>query len=306
MKSTYKYLPFILGVFAFISACEDVISPELPNSEPVVSIDAFVTNKQEVQVIKVFKTEPYFNTTIPPVSGAQVTVTDQNGTVFNFTEGTTAGWYEWDPAQNDSQLGVPGVTYNLEVIAEGVEYTATTTTGRVPVIDSLAFYFEPEGLLPESWFAELWARDPVGLGDAYWIKGWKNGSYLNKPDEILLAYDAGFSRGSQIDGLIFIPPVRRGTGINPSFEEDENGEFLPAYVEGDSAYVEIHSISGDTFDFLTNVAIQINRSEGFGELFAQPLSNVPTNITPSEEGKFVVGFFNVSAVSSAGKRLVVD
>ena len=304
MQQKYKYvLPFAAFASVF-SSCEDVIDTQLPDSEPVVSIDAFVTNKPEVQVITVTKTAYYFDTAIPPVSGAEVTITDDNGTVFSFTEGATSGAYEWDPSANTGELGIPGVTYLLEVVAEGVEYTSITTTGRVPVIDSLTFVFEPgSGFFPDAWFSEFWARDPVGLGDAYWIKGWKNGSYLNRPGEIVLAYDAGPSRGSQIDGLIFIPPVRRG--VNP-FDTNKDDELLAPFLPGDSLYIEMHSISDATFDFLTNVQIQIDRPGGFGELFAQPPSNVPTNITPSDEDKFVVGFFNVSAVSSIGKRLVVD
>lgn len=308
MKSIRIFILSALSAALISQSCEEVIYPELADSEPVVSIDAFLTDKDEAQIIRVQKTGYYFNTEVPAVSGAEVRVINEGGEVFVFEEGTTPGSYEWNPASGTQKLGEVGTTYSLSVFVEGIEYTATSTTGRVPEIDSLTFFFEPEDQFSyDSWYAELWARDLEGPGDAYWIKGWKNGKYLNKPDEILIAFDAGFSRGSQIDGLIFIPPIRRGTGINPSFELDEDtGKTLPAYVDGDSLYVEIHSITHETFDFLTNVAIQINRPGGFGELFAQPLANVPTNIEASEECRKVVGFFNVSSVKSIGKKLVAE
>jgi cobyrinic acid a,c-diamide synthase len=73
---------------------------------------------------------------------------------------------------------------------------------------------------------------------------------------------------------------------------------------GDSVYVEIHSITPEAFNFLNQVVIQIDRPGGFSELFAAPLANVSTNISNmNSNGKPVVGFFCVSAVSTAGKRL---
>ena len=124
---------------------------------------------------------------------------------------------------------------------------------------------------------------------------------LNDPDEISLAYDAGFSRGGNFNGIAFAQPIR--TSINP-IDQNEDGETLPAYDLGDSVYVELYSISDVAFDFLSQVAIQTNRPGGFGELFANPIANVSTNIVATDaEGPAVVGFFNVAAVSGLGVRL---
>ncbi len=66
----------------------------------------------------------------------------------------------------------------------------------------------------------------------------------------------------------------------------------------------MHSISDEAFDFLNQVAIQTNRPGGFAELFANPIANVPTNITTVDaNGPAVVGFFNVAAVSGLGTRV---
>jgi len=70
--------------------------------------------------------------------------------------------------------------------------------------------------------------------------------------------------------------------------------------------VEIYSITNEAFIFLNEMALQINRPGGFAELFATPLSNVPTNIVSSNPAETVVGFFNVSAVQSNGKQLDVS
>ena len=145
----------------------------------------------------------------------------------------------------------------------------------------------------------------MGTGDTYWIKSFKNGLFLNKPQELNIAYDAAFAAGGNVDGLIFIPPIR--DTINP-FDEDENDNFLSPFEDGDSVYVELHSITQEAFRFFQQVQIQTNRPGGFAELFAQPLANVPTNIVNGgpDLDVLALGFFNVAAVESNGKRLDVS
>ena len=148
--------------------------------------------------------------------------------------------------------------------------------------------------------AEFWATDPLGPGDAYWIRTFKNGLLLNKPSELNIAFDAGFSIGGQSDGVTFITPIRRR--INPN-EQDEDGVPLNPIENGDSLQVQIHSITPQAFTYLNEVAIQTDRPGGFQELFATPLANVSTNvINTNANGSKVLGFFNVAAVSAAGKR----
>ena len=89
-------------------------------------------------------------------------------------------------------------------------------------------------------------------------------------------------------------------------EEIEDGKIVIKYEPGDSVYVELHSINYDSYVFLNEVAIQTNRPGGFAELFAQPLANVSSNIkmvNESSQVTKVIGFFNISAVSSLGKQL---
>lgn len=297
----------LLVVFFGVISCEDQIFPELQNAQPIVVVDAWVTNKNEPQVIKITRSQSYFDSSIPPgVPDATVLISDNEGNSFEFLPGDNIGEYVWNPSENGRVFGKIGNTYQLYINAGGQEFEAEATMSRVPQVDSVTYYFE-EGTFgfPDSYFSEFWARDFQGSGDTYWARAWKNGQALNKPDEIITAYDAGFTRGGNVDGIIFIAPIRRG--FNP-VEQDVNDDFLPIFVEGDSLYVELHSITNAAFDFLTQISIQTNRPGGFGELFAQPLANVPTNLRPTAANPDarVVGFFNVAAVSGNGKRLVLD
>lgn len=300
MKTLLKIVILISAVA--LLACETVIDPTLQPATPVLVVDAWITNKQEPQVIKLMKTQSYFDNTLPPgVSGATVRVEDSNGKIYTFSESDTEpGAYIWTPAP-DEVFGETGLTYTLRISAEGETYTSLTRMGRVPPIDSITFQLqEGNQFVTDLYLAEFWATDPLEPGDTYWIKTYKNSKLLNKPSEISLAYDAGFSRGSNFSGIVFIAPIR--TSVNP-FDQDKDNNLLSPYVVGDSLYVELHSLTDASFDFLTQVVVQTDRPGGFSELFSTPLANVSTNIkNVNPNGKKAVGFFNVAAVSGLGRK----
>jgi len=301
-RRNHVIIPLVL-LIAILLACEDVIYPELPQADPVTVIDAWINNKPEMQLIKVKMSLPYFQAQVlPGVQGADVSISDSNGKTYQFIESETiAGEYFWEPDDQDSVFGEIGQTYTLTVTVGETVYNSFTTMNRVPDIDSINFRFEEgNSFFPDSYFAGVYAIDLLGPGDTYWIRSYKNGEFLNKPSEINIAFDAGFTSGSVVDGITFIQPIR--DGVNP-FDQDENDNFLSPYEPGDSLYVEIHSISNEAFLFLNELAIQTDRPGGFAELFALPLSNVPTNLNNTTSDDPVVGFFNIAAVSSAGRRL---
>ncbi|MBX2963439.1 MAG: DUF4249 domain-containing protein [Cyclobacteriaceae bacterium] len=296
---------FILGWLIWCAAlvgCETIIDPALKPAVPVLVVDAWITNQSEPQVIRLTKTQSYFDSTLPlGVKGAQVRVEGSDGKIYMFIESDTdAGAYVWIPADNEV-FGETGLIYQLRISSEGEEYIASTPMGRVPPVDSITFRLqEGNQFVTDLYLAEFWATDPLEAGDTYWIKTYKNGVLLNKPSEINLAYDAGFSRGGNFSGVVFIAPIR--TAINP-FDQDENNNFLSPYEVGDSLYVELHSLSEASFDFLTQVVVQTDRPGGFSELFATPLANVSTNINNvNPNGKKAVGFFNVASVSGLGRK----
>ncbi len=299
----FSLFTILLATTVFFS-CEDLVYPELQSADPILVVDAWITNRAEPQKIFLTRTQPYFENTLPPaVAGATVSVEDSEGRVYPFIEDQSqAGTYVWTPTGNQV-FGEVGLTYTLNISYSTQNFTASTTMGRVPAMDSVTFFREDATqFTEEQYFAEFWANDPKEAGDIYWIKTYKNGTLLNKSSEINLAFDAAFSRnGDDYDSAItFIQPIR--TNVNP-FDENADGTIKSPYLPGDSIFVEINSISGDAFDFLNEVVIQTDRPGGFGELFATPLANVPTNIkNVNPAGEKAVGFFNVASVSGLGRR----
>ena len=78
---------------------------------------------------------------------------------------------------------------------------------------------------------------------------------------------------------------------------------LAPYQINDSLYVEIHSLTLQSFNYLKEVIDNTNRQTGFASLFSKPLTNVSTNLSnQNPKGSSVVGFFNVAAVAGRGKK----
>lgn len=301
---TMKALNFIsltvLAATLFFS-CDKEISLDLADSDPFVSIDAWIDNRMEPQEIAVTLTRPYLNNEgIPTITNASVFLYNETkSTSMEFAYSSETGKYIWDPNVIGDSIGSVGDQFRLEVITDGLTYESSTVLYPVPTIDSITFEFYEEDLFVDQdyYWGDFWARDLAGPGDTYWIKSWKNGVHLNKPAELNFAYDAAFSEGSEFDSAFFIQPIRNL--MNP-FEEEETDTYTLdiAYDVGDTAYVEIHSISNDAWFFISRVADETNVDGGFGALFATPLANVPTNFTTSEGDVPVAGFFNLAAVSS--------
>ena len=296
-------------LFVFLFSCEDIINPDLPTNEPILVVDAWINNLEESQVIKLSKTQNYLDSNSPvPVVGATVFIYDENLTHFNFTE-VNDGEYIWTPDSVFKNIGVEGTKFYLSVSYEGKNIFSESQLNRTSVIDSVNFV---RGQVPEdSYYAEFWSREEEGVGDAYWIKSYINGELQTGLQDIITCIDAGASsEGAVIDGIPFIPPIRRAV---TKFENDDDGNLMSPFKKGDSLYVEIHSVTFEAFDFLNKTAIQINRPGGFSELFAVSLSNVPNNliITNISDGSIdpnypVVGFFNVSSVHGMGNTLDDD
>jgi hypothetical protein len=283
-----------------------MIDVTLEEAPEVTIVDAWINDKYEPQVIKIKSSLPYFeDNSLPGVKGAEVRVIKENGDQFDFIESEiTDGEYIWQPPNDSINMGEVGERFLLDVKINGFQIGSFSEMNRVPDIDSIDFRLASDNpILKGSYLAQFYASDFMGVGDTYWIKAYKNGEFLSKPSEINIAFDAGFSRGDNVDGVAFNKFIR--TGVNP-YDQDENGDIISPYIPGDSLYVELHSVTNLAFSYLFEVSVQTNRPGGITELLAVPLANVGTNIVNVTNDEPVTGFFSVSAVKSMGKRFVEE
>lgn len=288
MKNIAVVLFIIMALF---TSCEDIVDINLAEGPVELVVDAWINTDTVPQVIKLRRTAPYFtNEFVPVVNDAEITVTDEDGRSFAFIESGNSGDYIWTPEPGE-RFGEIGKGYALSVALDGKTYTAVSRLNPTVPVDSITYEFEEESLgQPEGYYAQFFGRDQPGLGDSYWIKAYKNGVYLNKPQELNIAFDGGPSAGAEVDGLIFITPIREA--INPFLDDDE----LPPYNLGDNIRVEIYSLTTEAFTYLERARIQLTL--GDAALFAEPPANIPTNIFSSESTENPQGFFVVSEVSS--------
>jgi len=293
----YFPIGLLIASLLLFNSCEDVIEIETENSTDQIVVDAWITNQSIAQTITLSQSQGYFDNNAPPaINDASVVVSNSNGSIYDFENLNNDGKYVWTP-HNEETLGSVGDELTLSINVSGDQYESITIIKRVPTLDSLIQeYRENEIFLDDGIYVEFFARDFVGTGDSYWIKAFKNGNYLSKASELNIAFDAGFDAGSQIDGLIFIPPIR--DFVN---ELDEDDIDLPWEV-GEVSRVEIHSLSLEAFNFLEIARDQINN--GSNGIFSLPLANTRSNIENTSGGFSPLGFFNVAAVSS--KEIVIE
>src|SRR5882762_6666654 len=174
MKRKYVELLFFFAIL--VSGCDTVIHPTLQSADPVYVVDAFITDKPETQVIRVLFSQPYLENQLPPrVSGATVSLRDNDGNTFLFPENPKeAGSYIWVPSGNG--FGKIGNVYTLSVKVNGESFVSQSKMGRVPKVDSITFELgDRENGNSDFYRGQFWATDPKGPGDTYWIRTYKNG-----------------------------------------------------------------------------------------------------------------------------------
>ena len=285
---TKQLLLAVLLLCSFIS-CEDRIDIALDDPGNLLVVDAWLDSANDLQNIKLTRSQSITDPSSPtPESNATVTLITPTDTIRSVE--VEAGVYQINHRPNEI-----GKTYVLNIqLSNGTLVYGETIMGDVPQIDSITTEFVENDLRgPDGIYAEFFARDLPGIGNSYWIKTFKNNVFLNKPQEINLAYDAGFDPGARLDNFIFITPIR--FLINPVPSDDEILNEVPPYVSGDTLRVEIHSLSEQHYDFLSLPRNQL--INGDAGIFASPIANAIGNLTSTGQDE-VLGAFNVAHVSS--------
>jgi hypothetical protein len=294
---TNTYLRFCFYTLAFamlLTACEDPIDVPSQFETPQLVVDAWLTNTDRPQTIRLSQSIDYFGGgEVPTVDDASVSICN-GATADCYTFNPQGrGEYVWTPMA-DQTFGQVGDALTLTISSQGQAYESTESIGRTARLDSISLEFEEQSIgFDEGLYAQAYAFDLPGRGDSYWMRAYKNDTLLNRPLEQTIAYDATFDAGADIDGTYFITPLR--FGINAL---DDDGAFIP-YVAGDSIYVEVHSINEAAFRFLS-IAVEQITNEG---IFASPLANAKSNVFNSATNEPVLGIFNIAEVASLGRRV---
>lgn len=221
------------------TSCQEVIEIELKDAEPMIVIEANITDQPGPYQVVISKSVSFSaDNVFPTVSGATVLIADDAGNSEMLSE-TAAGTYVTTSFQ-----GVPGRTYTLTVIAEGKTYTAQSYMPQAVTLDSLLV--EPgTGFGDTIYYIIPQWQDPVGTGNYYRCIQYQNGERVGA-----FLYDDAFS-----DGLVNGQPLL-------NFE----AEFEP----GDTIGVDFHCIDKATYQYFYSMEQTANNQTAAP---ANPLSN---------------------------------
>jgi len=271
----------ILLMVMILVGCEEPYTIEEQQATPNISIDALVTDQFARHYVKISRTVSFYATgSTPPVSGAQVEVSDDQGNVYVYGEESPGIYYS-----QDSFSGVTGRKYSLSVMIGGVAYTAEEEMMPVTAIDSLDYYLDQdrqeeledqEDLDPDEegryYEVVFYAKEPQETEDYYLFKFYRDGTLFNYDGQDIYFADDTF------------------------IQEDINGvAFNDWYQLGETASMEMYSITRNVFLFYNDLAITLNNDGGlFSPLPTNPRSNISNG---------ALGVFQVSAVATDSVKI---
>lgn len=266
-----RYLTYIVFLFA-ATACEDVIDLKVPEGQTRLVVDGMLTDREELQTVKLKYTAPYFsNKPTPVVEGAAVYITDDTGQKIILTE-TAPGTYQKEFA------GVIGRTYQLTIeTAEGEFYQSIEEPmAAVPPIDSIYYEFEEASLFneEEGYFVSIAATDPREVANFYRWRYYINGQRQSEPEDLFFGNDR----------------------LMKDYEDITVSFYRDALLPGDVAFVEQMSISENAYNFL-NLLYQ--QAVSGGSQFDTPPAPIKGNIVHTESGTYALGYFMVTAIETA-------
>lgn len=288
MKNTLFYTTLCILFAALFSACEDPIELDLGTPVEQIVIDAVIDQTSDTQFIRITRSLPYLdNGTYKGYEMDSVGILDTSAMVFHKFTYKGDGVYFFVPPAPATFTG--GNTYQL-IARDGADtYFSQSKLNTPTSIDSFTYAFKENGSFGggKGNYVTLWAKDKPGKGDFYWFKLYRNDSLQATAGDILIASDNSITAGGSGDGELFIIPIRENLTSRP-------------YTSGETARVEILSITPELYYYLNLISTQLN-NQG---LFAVPPSNIPSNIIcVNDQNKKVLGFFSMAGKVSTQKLL---
>ncbi|WP_293873303.1 DUF4249 family protein [Flavobacterium sp.] len=257
-------------VFAFIIAilmisCEDVIKVDLNTAAPRLVVNGSLQWQKGTlgneQKIKLSTTTGFYDTTIPTVSGALITVTNSSNVAFNFTEEVpNSGVYlchNFIPEINQ--------TYVMNLVLNGETYTGTETLKSVSPINTIT-QNNAGGFSGTDVEIKTYYTDPANIANYYLFK-YK--SSTNVVPSFQVSEDE-FYQGNQFFGYY------------------TNGDIKT----GDNLDITIYGVSKRYFDYMSKLILISGGSNGpFSTPPATVRGNIINQINPSN---YALGYFSVS------------
>lgn len=268
-----KYAIYLIFLTLFVSSCTEEVNFDLNDSNPKITIDAFLTTKPAQQEIYISRSTSYFSgVASEKIRGASITLTGE-GESYVFSE-HAPGLYV-----SDVVLALQvSKTYTLSVNVDGDIYTATSyIKPLVYPLDTIvvAQLFDTIPIIHKidsSYSLFIARQENPGVGDFYLGK-----YFINNRLQTDTIREYAWTDDVFIDGQYIVFPV---------YYIDQH-----AVHPGDSIRFELYSINKLYSDYLVSVLVQTDFKGG---LFDGPSANVKGNFSNG-----ALGFFMACDISIA-------
>lgn len=256
---------FLLLIIIFFTGCEEVVQPDLDETEPRLVIEASLYWVKESegnnQQIRLTKTAPFYQEINPPVEQAEIKVISEEGEEFDFEHSSDGFYY------NSTFKPVLGREYSLEIEYNEEFYSATEKLIPVTDID----YVEQNntgGFSGDEIEIKAFYTDPSGE-ENYYLFIFRN----NKTS--MEIYEDQFTDGNQIFGYF------------------SNEDIKP----GDKIEIEMYGISRAYYNYLFILRSQIGGGGG-GPFETRPATVKGNIVNQDNPNNYPFGYFQLSEVDT--------
>ncbi len=249
-----------LLLISILISCEEIIKIDLEGTDPMMVIEGYISDRSGPYRVVLTKTTDFFDPSdYPVVSGATVVISGDLGTRDTLIE-VNDGVYE-----TTTIMGDHGRTYLLEVMAEGIQYTASARLPERIGIDSIELEYYPETYYyEEAYWLHCHFTDPGDTANFYRIRVFKNDTL----DKNVYCIDDKFIDGNPVDMFIW-------------------GD---SYLPGDTAILELFSMDEEVYDYFLTLS---NLLYTGGDASYSTPANPNTNLSND-----ALGYFGAFAIAS--------
>lgn len=175
MIKQVKILIVFTGLVSLFS-CKKVITVQLNNSPTQIVVIGEVTNGPGPYTVSITSSVNFSQPNVfPPVSGAQVFITDNHGLADTLTE-VSPGNYN----THTYWQGLPGNSYTLSIVVSGKSYSAVSTMPMPVPLDSVSFQKSVGDNGKTQIQAVINFQDPPDVANYYQFKEKVNDTALTK------------------------------------------------------------------------------------------------------------------------------
>ena len=280
MRSNISILLF-LSVLLF-SACETLIQIETPDTLDNITVESNITTLPLHWEIKLTSSQAYYNQDEPSgLDNALVYISDDLGNTDTLVHHDQGIYLSINP-----KTAIPGRTYHLTIVHDGVTYEASEYCRFQNPIDTFTAYFLPEnnGFIEKGWYAFQQSIEWEEDGDYYEWMIYKNDTLQ---DQLGFVLDEDQNRDVSFFNMS-IDPDDPLAGID---EGNLPRPFPFTFEPGDTIIMDQYCISEGYYNYLIEVQNQLNRGGGpFDPPPANPVSNISNG---------AYGYFSVRNIVSA-------